>query len=164
MPGVHEGYEPNPLALRVFALWGLMERSRSVPVGRSPGALDNGVFHGALNDGGFQVNPFYSEKVKENMALRAARPRQLPPTPVVESEGAISGRGVTLDQWGGPTGEKPGKGRGAIGSGRGDFLTPPSNWKSLEPSSAAPVMGARTEGVMPAVSEERPLSSWWSSA
>ena len=67
MPGVHEGYEPNPLALRVFALWGLMERSRSVPFGRSPGALDDSGVHGASNDDGFQVNPFYSEKVKENM-------------------------------------------------------------------------------------------------
>ena len=90
-----------------------------MPVGRSPGALDDSGVHGASNDDGFQVNPFYSEKVKENMAIRAARPRQLPPTPVVESEGAISGRGVTLDQWGRPTEEKPGKGRGAIGTGRG---------------------------------------------
>ena len=150
----------------MFSLCGVSWKDRDrCRLGDHLGLWDNGVFHGALNDGGFQVNPFYSEKVKENMALPSpARPRQLPPTPVVESEGAISGRGVTLDQWGRPTGEKPGKGRGAIGSGRGDFLTPPSNWKSLEPSSAAPVMGARTEGVMPAVSEERPLSSWWSSA
>ena len=55
-----------------------------------------------------------------------------------------------------PTGEKPGKCRGiqTIGTGRGAFLTPPSNGKSSEPSSAAPVMGARAEGVMPAVNEE----------
>eukprot|EP00435_Cladocopium_sp_Y103_P040732 s1132_g11.t1 len=109
-----------------------MERSQSVPVkGSGPG--------GAV----VQSNPFWSDKVKGDLEIRAARPRELPRTPVeVEVEG------MTVER---PTGVKPGKGRGGqpTGAGRGCYVTPPSNWQSSEPNSAVPLEGNRTEGVMP---------------
>ena len=66
-----------------------------------------------------------------------------------------SGMGDHMSQLERSTGVKPGKGRGlAIGTGRGVFLTPPSNLKSSEPLSAAPVMGVQSQGVMPATLDE----------
>ena len=44
---------------------------------------------GAIGDGHpkLEVNPFFSDKLKESIALRASRPMGLPPTPVVETDG-----------------------------------------------------------------------------
>ena len=69
------------------------------------------------SDGAIHTNPFWSDKVKGDIAVRAARPRELPRTPV-EFEGR------TFD---GPTGDEPGKGRGnqPTGAGRGCYVTPP---------------------------------------
>ena len=117
-----------------------------------------GSFGAGQNGDVVQINPFYSERVKENLTVRASRPRQLPPTPVVESGNVVfDGEGVVPNQWDRPTGDRPGKGRGVqtIGVGRGVFLTPPSNWRTMEPESAVPAKGAQTEGVMPPVEEER---------
>ena len=77
------------------------------------------------------------------MLLKASRPQALPPSPT-DLEGTSEG----------PTGTRPGKGRGGqpTGAGRG-FATPPSHWKSSEPSSAAPLEGNRTEGRMPTTGE-----------
>ena len=107
-----------------------MERAHSVPAG----------LKGAS---GAVVNPFYSERVPGDMLLRASRPHALPPSPT-DLEGTSEG----------PTGTRPGKGRGGqpTGAGRG-FATPPSHWKSSEPSSAAPLEGNRTEGRMPTTGE-----------
>ena len=90
-----------------------MERSHSLPVRSS----------GAIADGDGVTNPFYSQKLKDSMAVRAARPRDLPPTPVVESEEMVSGMGTDVNQLERLTGVKPGKGRGVqpIGTGRGVF-------------------------------------------
>eukprot|EP00435_Cladocopium_sp_Y103_P062079 s1434_g23.t1 len=74
------------------------------------------------------------------LELWAARPHGLPPSPV-ELEGISDG----------PTGHRPGKGRGGqpTGAGRGCYATPPSHWKSSEPNSAVPLEGNCSEGVMP---------------
>ena len=48
----------------------------------------------------FQMTPFYSERSRKVRGLGEKEPpHQLPPTPVVESEGAVSGFGVMLNQW-----------------------------------------------------------------
>ena len=79
--------------------------------------------------------------MKGDIAVRAARPRELPQQTPVESEGRLLN---------GPTGVKPGKGRGnqPTGAGRG-YVTPPSNSKTFEPASAVPLEGNRSEGIMP---------------
>lgn len=50
----------------------------------------------------FQMNPFYSTLKRSRRIWGLGEnepPNQLPPTPVVESEGAVSGFGVMLNQW-----------------------------------------------------------------
>ena len=102
-----KGYEPN--AIRVVR-GAPMDRARSVP---------------AKGSCGLDVNPFYSEKVQDELRLKAVRPHELPPSPT-DLVAGISG---------GPTGQRPGKGRGGqpTGAGRGFYATPPSHLKSSEP-------------------------------
>ena len=88
------------------------------------------------------ANPFWSDKVKGDLMVRALRPQELPQTPA-EMDGRFFDR---------PTGEKPGKGHGSnrpTGAGRGCYVTPPSYSKTSEPDSAVPLEGNRSEGVMP---------------
>ena len=88
-----KGYEPNASVFEFVFRCLPMERARSL-----------------------DVNPFYSDRVKSEMVLRAARPEALPPSPAVE--GMTEGQG----------GQRPGKGRGGgqpTGAGRGCYVTPP---------------------------------------
>ena len=113
-----------------------MERSRSVPVGQRPEA---------------EVNPFYSAKLRDRLALEAQRPVDLP---VPEDDGLDEPRPL-LDGRG--NGERPGKGHGVVsGPARsGCFVTPPSRRSEhLGKPESGPVavprgMGERSEGMMP---------------
>ena len=124
-----EGYEPKTYPIKRRA----MERAQSVPTrGSAAGTMD--------------CNPFYSEKVKSEINLQAARPLDLPRgssggfgmEPIQSSPGVDSQpQGIT-----GPTG----KGRGGHSAGLLDALQPTeSGLGSLQTEGELPVEdGLRT--------------------
>ena len=101
---VVEGYEPNPcVSTGLFEI--AMEvggsRSHSVPVGDRNGP------------GGLEVNPFYSEKAKDQCRLDAARPKELPAQEEEVLAGSFSSPELAIQS--NVDGNPTGKGRSVSG-------------------------------------------------
>ena len=81
------------------------------------------LWHTDASKQGQEINPFYSKKVQEDIAVRALRPMDLPGDSSSLDETPIP---VRDDGWMGGTG----KGRGAASTGQGkvghSFVAPPS--------------------------------------
>ena len=132
VPILYEGYEPKSLLVTFW--WFAMERAQSVPTRGSTTTAE--------------CNPFYSEKVRSEMHLEAARPLDLPKgstdrfnmEPVQSSPGVESQPQRVV----GPTG----KGRGGHSAGLLDALQPTeSGLGSLRTEGELPVEdGLRTMG------------------
>ena len=101
----------------------MAERSLSLPSSRGLAAA------GALN-------PFYSERLRAELALRASRPLELPSP---GSEGVLP----VMDA------SQTGKGRGAVALGPRAYETPCQTAGAMEPQDFGPPRGLQSQGAMP---------------